>query len=655
MKLPHYPSLALVLAVAVYFAIGCTLSLEYIDEGQIIYPSWLVSLGALPYRDFRHLYGPALFALNGALLRWVATDLLVIRISLVAVKTATVVLTYLLARRVAGRAFALLVSAVLVAVWGTPWWVFNTPYGNHYSLTLTLSGLACFLALPRRFILGCFLAGLCFGAAATFKHTAGVFALGGFALFLVLARDALADAGALSELRLPGWAVRAGRLAVLVGMLGFFALYLSPRNTAWNVLVLFTPGLLTVVMAIARDFSAPVRPGMRAGLFGIAAAGLGAAVPVLILCLYYAAQGALRELVFNLVSGLPQQVTWFDPFPGPRALPLVALAVVAVGCAALAWRQSPVRSALANRGRALTVTAVLGAALGLVLTFSPLSTAALLYVRSRAWAGTFITMWFAVPLAAVWLTAVLLLRGSWSSADIASGRRNAVLLLYCNAVIALLLLYPAGDVLHVVMGLPAYLPLCAFLLERFHYAVAGEPERMRPSARWLSGAVIGALALCMAAPSLDHLVSVYRDSRADPTVVRRATAIHGAQPKFGEIAAVLAYLATEVPPDRELLVLSGEQMLYFLAGRRSALERDELALYLVSGDVIAADDARRLIDQQRAIARLAEARPVIVEGGEPRTDGRVRNVLGDVSRYIDAHYRVAATVANYRVLTWAAE
>src|SRR4029453_5826679 len=87
MKLPHYPSLALVLAVAVYFAIGCTLSLEYIDEGQIISPSWLVSLGALPYRDFRHLYGPALFALNGALLRWVATDLLVIRISLVAVKT----------------------------------------------------------------------------------------------------------------------------------------------------------------------------------------------------------------------------------------------------------------------------------------------------------------------------------------------------------------------------------------------------------------------------------------------------------------------------------------------------------------------------------------------------------------------------------------
>ena len=54
-------SLGLLLSTIAYVAVGCTLSLETIDEGQILYPSWLVSTGSIPYGDLRHLYGPGGF------------------------------------------------------------------------------------------------------------------------------------------------------------------------------------------------------------------------------------------------------------------------------------------------------------------------------------------------------------------------------------------------------------------------------------------------------------------------------------------------------------------------------------------------------------------------------------------------------------------
>jgi hypothetical protein len=645
-------SLALLLAVAAYFAVGSTLSLEYIDEGQILYPSWLVALGLIPYRDFTHLYGPAVFAVNGALLHWFGPDLLVVRISLVVVKTATVALTYLLARRVATRPFALAVGAVLVAVWGTPWWVFNTPYANHYSLTLTLAGLLCFLALPSRFRLGCFLAGLCFGAAATFKQTAGLFALAGFALFLILARDALERADLRSGPHLPAWIVRAARLALLAGMLGFFALYLSPRNTAWTVAMIFTPVLLTGAAAIARELRAAVDAGTQAGCWGIVWAALGAVLPIFALILYYAAHGALPDLFFNLASGLPQKFTWFEPFPLPDQRLLTALAGIALGFTAVWLVRARVRLTAASPRRVAAAAGVLGVALALLLV-SAARAPVLASVRNLPWEATFLTMWNAVPVAAVWLTALVLWRSRPGVPERDETRRLGALLLYCNALTSLLLLYPSADLLHMVMGLPAYAPLYAFLGERLHRGAAIATSGAPRWGRWLSGGLIGALAVGMAAPSVRFLVTTAVGSRSDTTSVPRATAIRGLQPKFREVAALLAFLDAQLPADRELLVLNGEQMLYFLAGRRSALEKDEFALYLVGTDIISDDDARGLVDQQQAIARLAQSRPIVVEGGDRRTDDRVRRVFDELSRYIDAHYQVVATVANYRILLWA--
>src|SRR5262249_46380133 len=88
-RLPRVPALAvaaIVRVAAVGFWPGLWLSLEWVAQGQIVYGAWRVARGDLPYRDFVHMYGPSLFFLNGALLRWFGEDLAVIRIALLVVK-----------------------------------------------------------------------------------------------------------------------------------------------------------------------------------------------------------------------------------------------------------------------------------------------------------------------------------------------------------------------------------------------------------------------------------------------------------------------------------------------------------------------------------------------------------------------------------------
>src|SRR5262249_38090683 len=150
-----------------------------------------------------------------------------------------------------------------------------------YSLTLTLAGLLAFLVLPGNFPLACLAAGLCFGCAATFKQTAGVLALSGFLLFLILADDPRARPDRRAGPALPAAIVRAARLLMRGGVLACCAAYLWPRNTAWNVIVLASPAALTLAAAVRRELRAPTRPGMQAGMWGGVWAGAGAGLPLL--------------------------------------------------------------------------------------------------------------------------------------------------------------------------------------------------------------------------------------------------------------------------------------------------------------------------------------------------------------------------------------
>jgi hypothetical protein len=79
-------SVALWLLAAIWFMPGSLATIEWVDEGHLVYFASRVAEGALPYRDFHHVYGPGTFFLNGTLLRLFGPDLLVVRLALVVVK-----------------------------------------------------------------------------------------------------------------------------------------------------------------------------------------------------------------------------------------------------------------------------------------------------------------------------------------------------------------------------------------------------------------------------------------------------------------------------------------------------------------------------------------------------------------------------------------
>src|SRR5262249_35106767 len=186
-------AVAVALVAAACFWPSIRLGLEWVDQGHIVYPIWLVARGALPYRDFHQLYGPSLFFLNGALMRWFGEDLMVLRLGLLVVKVVLVVLVFLLSHRVARPVIALGVTAWLVAVWCSPLWLFWAPYGVHYTLVLGLAGVAVLLGGPAS-VLRALAAGLCFGAAATFKQTTGLLGAAGVAVALASVESPGADA-----------------------------------------------------------------------------------------------------------------------------------------------------------------------------------------------------------------------------------------------------------------------------------------------------------------------------------------------------------------------------------------------------------------------------------------------------------------------------
>src|SRR5690349_21270591 len=76
---PWLEAAAVAVVAALYFAGAIGTTIDWTDEGHIVYPSWRAGAGVLPYVGFHQLYGPSLFLLNGALFRVLGPDLRVLR------------------------------------------------------------------------------------------------------------------------------------------------------------------------------------------------------------------------------------------------------------------------------------------------------------------------------------------------------------------------------------------------------------------------------------------------------------------------------------------------------------------------------------------------------------------------------------------------
>ena len=596
-RLPAAAGVALLAAACFWPSIR--LGLEWVDQGDIVYPTWLAAHGALPFRDFHHLYGPSPFFLNGALLRWFGEDLLVLRLGLLLVKIALAVLVFLLSCRVARPAIAFLATAWFVVIWSSPLWLFTTPYAVHYTLVLSLAGVALLVGGPRP-VPRVFAAGLCFGIAATFKQTAGL--LGAVGVTVALA----SSGGYGGERDVPA---RLLRIAIALVVLLLVLAYPARARGTWTMAILVAPPAVALVARVMRNRTALVRIG------SIIALGLGFVVPLAILAAFYAGHGALRDLVHDTLIGLPQRIDWYVPIEAPAPRTGVLAAAIAAGAAALA----------VPAGRARTV--VLGLA-----TVAVAGVVGAVFTRP-GWGVVSWQLSIYLPAVLVWTAAVPALRAN-----------DDAQLLWWYGALSVVSLYPSADLPHALMILPAVIPLLALLLERL-WTAAG--ACLLP--RLLTAGLAGLPLLMPAEQALAFLEHSEATRPPGAETFARASGIWDGAPTSSEMRDVLAVLDRTAPPHAPVLVLPSAQLLYFLADRPSPVPRAELVLYLLTAGLLHPDDARALASEDDMLALLRAAPPLVV-----RTDGdgwrRIAIAFPALARWIDSSYAPVARVGPHEVL-----
>jgi hypothetical protein len=639
---------AILVGSGLFFRLTLTATLELSDEGMIIYPTWLTARGVLPYQDYFHVYGPSLFFFNGALLARFGADLLVIRWPLLLCKSLLAAAVYLLSRQVASRVAAFLVTALMVAIWGTPVWVFNSPYANHYALPLSMLALLAICALPPRSRLRFGVAGLAIGLAATFKQTLGLFYAIAVVCWIMGSWDEdpnapPADAPSRSRSRLgPVTSV-----SVLIASAGVYLGYASANLRSWSTLCLLAPAI-----AGAAVCAAAATKGGRGGrdqwrtLQAILLFGAACALPLAAYAAFYSSRGMLGALVFNTVSGLPQQIDWFEALPVPpwRSVAL-GFAMVSSLIAVRAWY---LRGTQAPPGAAAIACTLVALATGAMVAWKPLTTGVTAYFAGEWTREMAYVVWW-LPVLAVYASFVPV----FADRGIVAGHGGRLRLFWLFAAAAILQLYPAADLPHAVMILPACLPLLAHFIDRSRLVRA--PAARSPFGATLLTALVTIMTLGVVAPCL-QMVRTYLTSRPPAfNALQRAGGTWAIGDRFADAAALIEKLPSFAPvPDGGLFVIANEQLLYVLAGVDSPLPAYEFVFYLVQADLISGEEARALIDESMMIERLEQTRPLIIDHTASPAGDRFRRAFPRLAHYLTQRYREAGRAGGYVLWQWTA-
>jgi hypothetical protein len=536
---------------------------------------------------------------------------------------------FALARRVATPTVAVATTALLVVVWGAPLWLFNSPYAQHYSVPSALVGLLFMTAATAERRRALAMAGLWIGVAATFKHTSGLFALMAFVL------GALADTAPgphATEVRRPS--IRAVRLAAACLVLGVTGLYavgtvrVDPRLATYvTVAVVAAPFLWCAAGEVRVEFRRRADPitDARGARDVVALAGFFA-LPPLAWVAFFAAHGAAGDLARDLLA-VPPSLRWFLPLPAASLLALAA--VVTAGLAA-----TTARARFHGAGLAAAVLA----------TASVLALAVWIWPSSdRALSRTGFDFLGALPLLAVAIGMFVVPRHSADRGRDESGRDVPRLFLLFAAA-NLLLLMPAADVWHAFMMLPAALPLLAYLLSacpipatRFRRALAAMP-------------IVLVAAGCL--PFVTQLGTAREAWRGARAQFARASGMTHPDPKFDDVAALVRHLDTGPARDRPVFVLTAEAMIYFLAGRVSALEHEEYLMQTLARGATSAETVALLSDDERFANRLESERPLVIDGVDHPTREAIRRLLPRTAELLETRYRLRDTFGSYVVLDW---
>lgn len=305
------------------------------DEGLLAQTAERVLQGQLPHRDFDDTYTGGLAYLHALGMVVFGTNLLSLRVVLFLFFLGWVPALFSIASRFARPSVAAL-TVLLAVAWSVPHYPAAIPsWYNLFFATFGMVALLRYVEQPApRWLL---LAGLWGGLACLVKIT-GLFYLGGALAFLVFHEQTVA-AGAVGG-RVRGAPVY--RLALAIGaalvIAALVALVWSrgPRELWYSVMPAgVVAGVLWWHEGVARPSGSWERFARLAGLAAPFIAG--AALPLLLFAIPYAASGALGELVAGVLQIPSRRLGQAVILPPPvlislfTGLPLVLFLQTAVG------------------------------------------------------------------------------------------------------------------------------------------------------------------------------------------------------------------------------------------------------------------------------------------------------------------------------------
>ena len=571
------------LAALSYFALFHRYGFFVQDEGVLAYQALRVSQGQLPYADFQTAYTPASYYLHALLFDLFGPSLATLRLAGAVASALTAALLFLAAAHVLPRPYAWLPSLLYVLLEDQEsrgFVVHTIPYPARYVELLWAASLCVTLAYARRPQRRLVIAmGLGAGAAAAFKHTAGVYQAWAVGLCLVL--SGWAQRTAPTSSRPAARLFAAVPIVFLVAILAALtALFRGLGGIGGLALVLWYLPLPAAVLLLLRHLlSRPADPGetarRRAALAAIGTdlcwfAG-ATLLPTALWVAYFAVEAGPRLLAQRLLFDAPLVVRSYVidfPPPGGLAIGCGLLVAAGFGARALARRgraspQAPARAVFWT-GAALAVAALTWAVLFLS---PPLAAGDCEVVAMHLGRKADNLIIYLVPVLAYTVLARL---RAWLARG---GPLDPTVFSWVHGICALLLAFPRLDVAHVYQGIVILLVPGTVIAWRglATLRAAAAPAR----ARWVPATVVGALALVAVLKLLPRVNAQL--AWHDGPVLKPRTALAGPrgglyateeqESLFEALNHTVASVTAHTRPGTPIFAYPALAALYFLADR----------------------------------------------------------------------------------------
>ncbi len=670
-------TLTVLLAIA-YFGSTYDRTLNPSDEGYLLYNFQKTAAGQLPHRDFYDDYGPAGYWLGGALFKAFGTSIIVVRVFMVALKTAMALLIFLIAKRLLPPLAALVAAMLFMVNWGDPLFpAINILYAGHLTHFLTLLGMVLMLRYlttgRMRWLLG---TSICAGLGIIIKFQPAVIDLLGFALFLCLKEQITVKQDAAAEPstahpRIPALQfLRALKLLSIVGVGFFYLVYIAGAHLDLAGFFLFLlPLFLFFGHLFAYEFGAFANINTEtavhhwAGLKRIyTELAMLLSVPVVLVVLitiFYAAMGGLPELVYDTFI-LPTHMKFHAPM-----LDRTALAALTAAAAFLLFLLILIGEML-KTGAQIPRTLFLIAVIALPLLASVVGPANLLSYRlcHRLTTNSLFP--------AILLISVSLFCGEWRKGrehDEDAGSFLPLGLVIIFASQSALMMFVRPDETHIVVNSTVLFILSTLVVWKIYHAL----NRFLPERKPLPG-LLGGLAL-LAMFSFVFLWSMkllYIPPRVPeeespssyPLLNPDAPRARGLElpvwhrftpplnhPMSVDLNRTINFIRDTTRPNERIFLLCGDQMIYFLAERESVLQKENYFVYLSNVELIDRTYTGAITDEEMK-AKISSAMPRIIV----RTPNYVDTVSFGLTwprttAFIEIAYQTRRVFGEYEILT----